>query len=508
MTYPALLALIGMTLLQCYVTLSGFLSVAQPQFPQGMTLTMLAVFCTTCFTSLLLGWASERKTRRDATAPESDQDSRSFFAPLRSGLAFLLLPLLAVIATRLAYPEPWQTPGAIRYFSQAGLGMFYVAGHWVFFSLTDKRHQGLLFCAAFLASVIFTELFSVLLYRTYPGIPSETLLAVGYSLTTLLLAPLFVILAWGGLLMWGCPGFDGWLGEKNYSGPAARQRPVRNALCAIAAFYLLNALVQGAFFPYAHSTGLRDNQLFILLLACVCLPLLGRSLTVNPGQGMRTALMFCAAVFVMTPAFSTFVANPVIYRMVHALAVIAYWTFHICMTIMLAQSVWGKWRLFALLLPHLGRMLSLSSFPALEKVLFPHRELTLAAAVLVAAGFYLLINRLRFLPGEEEKYGDGESRTGDAAPPSAADPAGLAGFVDKRIRAMAETHAFSSRETEVAILLAHGLTAQEISQQMELSLNTVNTYIRRVLKKCGGIRRKDFVGRAFREDWRHDETGS
>lgn len=72
-------------------------------------------------------------------------------------------------------------------------------------------------------------------------------------------------------------------------------------------------------------------------------------------------------------------------------------------------------------------------------------------------------------------------------------------LIDRRVRSLAESNNFSPRETEIAILLAQGMTAADISGQLQLSLNTVNTYIRRILKKCGGIRRKDFVALAGEE---------
>ena len=59
----------------------------------------------------------------------------------------------------------------------------------------------------------------------------------------------------------------------------------------------------------------------------------------------------------------------------------------------------------------------------------------------------------------------------------------LAGVVYDQVQALAAHPELSLREREVVRLISEGLTTRQISEQMNLSENTVHTYRRRIMDK-------------------------
>jgi DNA-binding NarL/FixJ family response regulator len=75
----------------------------------------------------------------------------------------------------------------------------------------------------------------------------------------------------------------------------------------------------------------------------------------------------------------------------------------------------------------------------------------------------------------------------------------ISAFVTPR-RAAAESDATSiltSRESEVLLLIARGLSNVEIAQQLELSVETVKTHVKRIYVKCGARDRVQAVIYAY-----------
>jgi DNA-binding NarL/FixJ family response regulator len=76
----------------------------------------------------------------------------------------------------------------------------------------------------------------------------------------------------------------------------------------------------------------------------------------------------------------------------------------------------------------------------------------------------------------------------------------LSGFVRRPERSPHEVD-LSSRETEVVRLVARGFTNREITQQLGVSIKTVETYKARSMEKLGIKTRADIVSYAARQGW-------
>lgn len=506
MNSTTIFAFIAMTMLQGIIALKGRILAMTPKLPQGIFLSTTLMFAATyIFIALLSTIAPRWNTQKHDTKTTT-------FAALKTALALPLLLLFATVALRFHQPVPWNAPQTIRYISQAGFGFFYAATHWAFFAFVEEKRQAALYFAAFLGGVVCNELFNILNAQTYAALPPETVTAVCYSLVTLLMLALFVTLAQAFLSAWEKPGLDNWTGNPETANNAAKTLPMTGLLALMLVYYLMNALGAGVHLVNAPLLTRNSNFLMIALFACIAFPFFGRILAADLAKGVRWITAFAAIVSVMTPAFSAFTPDPAIYRPLHAAASASQWMFFLAMTVAMAQTVTGKWRMYAILIPYALRMFAILVQPVLEKTLFPHKKITLVAYIFAAIAFYLLASRFRVAPPPAIEPPGGDS-PGESVPPPPPEPepdpaaltAGFASHIDRRIRELADTYGFSKRETEIATLLARGKGGPDIAETLGLTLNTVNTYIRRIMTKCGGIRRREFIQLIFGKDERDDD---
>ena len=86
---------------------------------------------------------------------------------------------------------------------------------------------------------------------------------------------------------------------------------------------------------------------------------------------------------------------------------------------------------------------------------------------------------------------DGEGMVTPAAPAAQAD---LAALQAEAIRAIAEEHALSKRETEVFDLMARGYGSAFIAQTLFISDNTARTHVRNIYRKLGVNSRTELLG--------------
>lgn len=407
----------------------------------------------------------------------------------RSGTALrlcilLLLPVIAV-GTRLYFFDDWNAIIS-RCAAQLGTGFLIAAAHWVFFTFVRGRNAPVYYCFALGAGLALSEIQWRILFADHPEdvvnnavIPHHRLAAV---------ATLFFSLA----VAAGIAAAFRREPEASDSGRDAggSWKAVAAILLPVVMLFLLHGVLNRAFMPFFAATRVRDAigmmVVFTAAAYCVCGWLFSRDFA----KWYRFIAIACAVIHLTLPAFSLFRTNVPGLRVVHTLSGPLQNIFLAATVAALAVVAPPRWRAPIMTAPIAIRVLVVTYVPFLLRDIPRDGEALPLTAVMVAVAFFLFVQRIDFSALDDAPLP--ETPTEDAVAGTDVDR-GERDVLRLVMRELAAAHGLSSREREVAELLASGMTTEAIGARLGLATNTVHTYIRRVVLKtrCGG--RRHFV---------------
>lgn len=413
---------------------------------------------------------------------------------MRLRLAFLLLLPAYALGVRLYLFDDWIAPSA-RFAAQLGTGFLIAAAHWVFFSLVPRRRAAVYYCASLAAGFALEECQRTILFAQPPP---------GTVGNPELLHLRLVIYATGLFALALAPGIAAALRREppsdDEAGAAGNGKTTASLLLLIALFFLLHGLVNSTFMPFYIASRALDNTGLLAVLVSAAFGAGGWLFTRGFARGFRLVVIVCGVVHLAVPAFSFFKANAPVVVTVHALAGPLNYLVTAAATIALAMVAPRRWQVLTITAPLAIKAIFALYIPHLLRGISRESEIIPLAAILTAIAFYVYGQKIDFAVFATDAAPPEAPR--DPSPPiaEAEDEAvpDSGAIIRRVIGELRATYGFSGRESEVAELLVSGMSPEAIGERLGLAANTVNTYVRRVILKCGSGGRKDFIGMVMR----------
>lgn len=483
------LAVLSMVLYQYHLVLRAHLTLvsrfrAEGLFPGGIGFA-LGVVCGAIAIDRL---APQRKS----AAPSPSDRVGTARRPLP---ALLALPVFALLA-RFAVFDGWGAPTA-RFAVEIGEGLLLAAAHWVFFALVPRRWAAVVYCASLAGGFALAECQRSILFAwpadgllEYHAVPFHRLVVFSTLLFSLVLAPGMVA------ALRREPSADADVAAR----PDGDGKVSARILLLIALFFLLHGLTNSAFLPFPSAgrflCNIDTTTLLIVAFHGAGAWLFSRGFA----KAFRLVVTICGVVYIAVPAFSVFTESVPALGAIHVLAGALVYPLVAAAMAALAAAAPTRWRTLFVSLPFALGTLEVMFIPHFLRDVPRGNEALPLATVLTAVAFYSLGQKIDlaafdagatpFLPKPEPSVPP-ESAKGPAMDDSRA-------ALRRVVGELGATYGFSGRESEVAELLASGMSADAIGGRLGLATNTVHTYVRRVVIKTGRDGRKDFIGMVTR----------
>lgn len=393
----------------------------------------------------------------------------------RAAAGLLVAAVTLHAGVRLFGFEAWLASGTLRLFGVVSFSITGALAYALFFLRVPERRRGVLFGLA-VAAGMAAKLVAVHVLEAEPGLAGLYSAGAVYQWEIWCSVALAAALAAGCLLAAASPRRAAPAGAAG--GNASRNRMALLLAAAAAAFCVLNGFLPARLFSIEGAEAARSLCGLPLLIMAYCV-LAGWLIDRDPGFWLGWLPPFSALALLFSPALGLLGEHPVAYMIVHAFFAFGQYTFFMCASLALGRIAREGFSLWCLLVfgPYTVRILSMPGAIFVNMFPEPIAGLMFAGSVVSVAVLYHLIRRIDFFRA--------------AAPDAAPAPPPAADDVDE----LFARHGLTARESAVARELARGHTSGGIAERLNISENTVNTHVKRILRKFNLASRKALVVR-------------
>lgn len=389
-----------------------------------------------------------------------------------------------LVATRIPGVRAWEDNlGVFMLVSIGYVFAFPVACH-LFFLYSPPAHRGLWFGL----SLSIAMALRTLVFHLGAGMERARYSETVFSLGTVAIA------VWGALCLFLC--LRGSERERRDECPepgAENGAAIKRMLLAYALFFVMHGFLSTRLFLFVEggvTTHRTEAVQWGMIAVCT---LVGQLIDRNIDSWFSRVMPLCGFAFLLSPLLFAIDASDGMRQFIHAMAALGQTALFVGTTVAVgALAPAGKWRLALICAPFCLRFLQILT--ACLSRLLPdiHKEIIMVASVLMAGLFYHLVSHLPRVstgrrPSERKDAPVAESAVGNPV------PGGL--------RELFVRDGLSAREIDVALLLARGMSTQEIAAALSISENTVKFHVKNILRKTGTANRKTFLARIASGTW-------
>ncbi len=437
------------------------------------------------FSILLAGWAMPWFLKSFAARNRVDPQSGRGAAVGR----WVLLSLLALsVLVRLLGLDVWLETYGVRALVLAGLGLSLAVGYGLFFTVCPVEKQGVQFGAqTFLAfffplGIQFAIHIAEMTWR-------QKQIVTFYVMTVI--AVLFVIVAVSGLSLLRA---DDSGAAVSRPGRFPSKRIAFLLLLALVLFNSLNGIIENSMFWLfmPHNTVL---QLVIPCLVGVAYPLAGALMDRNPRKGYRVVVTLCTLICMLAPVSAMLHSSPLFGYFARVAVITVSIAVVNCITVVLARLSRGTGRTsLMVMLPLEVRFFAFLVIAVWNRNATPEPGVLLFITIVIAVAFYSLM--IRYEPSLDA--------TDQPDIPPAVLPEPDTSWDENLEEGVAESsplssdtvfaqYGFSEREAEIAQYILRGDSTPDIAATLHISENTVNTHVKRLLRKTGLPHRRNLM---------------
>lgn len=418
------------------------------------------------------------------------------------GRALLLLLFAVSAAIRLAGIEIWHESMAVRLLYPVGLALALTLCYGLFFTVLPANKLGMLFGAHSFLS------FTLALMVQFATHIAELTLAQKQIVTFYTMQLMYIVMVLVAVTaLYLLPTENG---EEHIPRPA-RFRSKRTAfmlLLALVLFTILNGIMDGTIFWtfLPHNTSM---QIVLPALVALTYPLAGALLDRNPQGGYRVVVALCTLCCMLAPVSTMLHSSPQFHYATRVALIGVSHIVYLCITVVLARLARGTyWLCLLAVLPLVIRILTLLVSAVLRQSAPPEPGILVFATILIAVVFYFMMNR--YEPRLDTESAEAGGSTEAVAPvPDSLDAGAEPGLPDIPAEEAPEEapvessplssdtvfaqYGFSEREAEIAQYILRGDSTPDIAATLHISENTVNTHVKRLLRKTGLPHRRNLM---------------
>ncbi len=465
------LACLGMIMYQFHATQSIQLMLTSKFLPEQMHLAA-AGYCL----GILAGCMAVSVATMREYAP-----SPVLSVKMDKRFVFLAVLILAACGVRLYMFDEWQAPAA-RAAIQMGSGFLLVMAHWLFFTIMQNRHQASLYCATLATGFALAEMHYRIVFAGTGMAGGPILLHRTLIFTTIVYA---LVLGGGVWMSLRSQTAEHDIRDDN----AGRVRTTGSLILLLVLLYLLHGMVDGSFLPFHSASRIQDNRAVTTALTVFFLGIGVWLFRNGVARAFRQVITVCGILHMAMAVFSLFSTDLFVIRCLHFLIGPMQYLFTAMVVCALAMTAPLRWQVVAVTIPYALKAAEILFIPFLLRSAIGMGEALPLAAILVAVAFYAFGRRIDLAPYWVPETGS----TDPDRPDTIAADSHAAMAYRKGIQELSDRYGFSVRERQVGELLASGVPADQIGEQLGLSTNTVNTYVRRIVLKTGCNGRRGFV---------------
>ncbi|MCC8180568.1 MAG: helix-turn-helix transcriptional regulator [Planctomycetes bacterium] len=462
------LACLGLAMYQYHATQTIQLMLTGNFPPEQLHLAAAGYCC-----GIVAGWAAVSVAARPGRGPGIGSAGKMDRLPVLFAIAILAAP-----GVRLYLFDGWQSQAA-RAAIQIGSGFLLVVAHWLFFTLIRERLQASLYCGALATGFALAEIHYRIVYAGTGG--ASVLLHRTLIFTTILYALILVAGTW---LSFRARAIE----PDTRTAGAENLHTAGSLVLVVAVLYLLHGMVDGTFLPFHPASRIQDSRVVTTVLTVLFLGVGAWLFRHGIARSFRPVITICGILHMAMAVFSLFSTDLAVIRILHILIGPAQYLVIAMAVCALAATAPRRWLMAAVTIPFALKAAEIMFIPFLLRSAIGKGEALPLAAILAAVAFYALSRRIDPAP-----FDGAENRLLQPLPATTTVDGNATMSRRKIVTELGDRYGFSARERQVGELLASGMSADRIGEQLGLSTNTVNTYVRRIVVKTGCGGRRGFV---------------